>query len=159
VRLLLFFFLLALWLVLNESLAPGHVALGAAISLAALAAYSRLQAPRAHGLRRPLVALRLAGTVVADIARSNFAVARIVMGLGRRGRTAGFLAIPLALRDPAGLAALACIVTATPGTSWVRYERSQDRLTLHVLDLEADGEGLVRDIKRRYERPLMEIFE
>jgi multisubunit Na+/H+ antiporter MnhE subunit len=40
----------------------------------------------------------------------------------------------------------------------VRYERGENRLTIHVLDL-ADGDALVHEIKSRYERPLMEIFE
>jgi multicomponent K+:H+ antiporter subunit E len=154
----LFILLVALWLVLNESVTPGQLLLGAAIAVGAVAVFSRLEGRRARVLRRPLTALRLAGTVAVDIVRSNIAVARIVLGLGRRDRTAGLLPIPLALRDPAGLAALACIVTATPGTSWVRYERGENRLTIHVLDL-ADGDALVHEIKSRYERPLMEIFE
>ena len=154
----LFFALLALWLILNESLAPGHLLLGAALALGGVAVYNRLQ-PAANRMRdRPGAALSLLGLVFADIVRSNLAVGRIVLGLGRRDRTAGLLAIPLALRDPAGLAALACIVTATPGTSWVRYEREENRLTIHVIDL-VDGDALAHEIKDRYERPLMEIFE
>ena len=43
--------------------------------------------------------------------------------------------MPLELRDPGALAALACIITATPGTSWVRYDRAASVLTMHVLDL------------------------
>ena len=149
---------LALWLVLNESLAPGHVVLGTGLALAAAAVFSRIEGRVPAPLRRPTVAVRLAAAVIADIVRSNVAVARIVLGLGRRDRRDGFLEIALALRDPAGLAALACIVTATPGTSWVRYDRADNRLTIHVLDL-ADGDALAREIKSRYERPLMEIFE
>ena len=30
--------------------------------------------------------------------------------------------IPLDLRDPYGLAALACIITSTPGTLWVNFD-------------------------------------
>ena len=41
----LFLALLALWLVLNESLAPGQVLLGAALALGGAAVYSRLQLP------------------------------------------------------------------------------------------------------------------
>jgi multicomponent K+:H+ antiporter subunit E len=155
----LFFLLLALWLVLNESIAPGHVLLGAAIAAGAAAAFARLQAGQpGHGARRPWTAVRLAFRVAADIIRSNVAVARIVLGLRRGTRTPGFLPIPLALRAPAGLAALACIVTATPGTSWVRYDRDLGLLTLHVLDL-ADPDATVSEFKQRYETPLMEIFE
>lgn len=152
-----FLVLLVLWLVLNETLAPGHVLLGTAIALLGVRAMRTLR--RHPGpVRRPLAGVKLLFAVMGDVLRSNIAVARIVLGFGPPRRTAGFLAVPLTLRAPAGLAALACIVTATPGTSWVRYDRDDNLLTLHVLDL-ADGEALVHEVKQRYERPLMEIFE
>ena len=56
------------------------------------------------------------------------------------------------------LAALACIITATPGTAWARYDSRANVVTIHVLDL-VDGEGLVRTIKQRYEVKLKEVFE
>jgi multicomponent K+:H+ antiporter subunit E len=62
------------------------------------------------------------------------------------------------VRHPGGLAALACIITATPGTSWARYDAARNTLTIHVLDL-VDEEAWVRLFKGRYERRLMEIFE
>ena len=94
-----------------------------------------------------------------DIVRSNFAVARIVLGLVRgREVRAGFLDIPLDLRDPHGLAALAAIITSTPGTVWVDLTPDGKTLTLHVLDLQDEAELILR-IKTRYEQPLMRIFE
>ena len=154
----IFLVLLALWLVLNESVAPGHWILGAAIALAASAAYFRIEGGRRARPWRPAASLRLLAVVTADVVRSNIAVARIVLGLRRGGRTAGLLPVPLTLRDPVGLAVLACIVTATPGTSWVRYDRAQNAVTIHVLDL-TDEQAWIRAFKERYERRLMEIFE
>jgi multicomponent K+:H+ antiporter subunit E len=154
----LFFVLFALWLILNESLAPGQLLLGAAIALGCVAVYKRLQ-PGANRVRnRPGAALSLLGLVFADIVRSNLAVARIVLGLGARSRSAGFLSMPLELRHPGGLAVVACIITATPGTSWVRYDSAANTLTIHVLDL-VDADDWMRLFKQRYERRLMEIFE
>ena len=92
-----------------------------------------------------------------DIVRSNIAVLRIALRLPAPGRVAGFLSIPLELRDPRGLAILAGIVTATPGTSWAHYEAAANVLTLHVLDL-VDEEAWVRQFKDRYERRLMAIY-
>jgi multicomponent K+:H+ antiporter subunit E len=63
----------------------------------------------------------------------------------------------LDLRHPGGLAVLACIVTATPGTSWARYDATRNVLTLHVLDLVDEG-AWVTQFKQRYEKALMEIF-
>jgi multicomponent K+:H+ antiporter subunit E len=120
--------------------------------------YSRLRLPANRARNRPGTALRLLALVVADIVRSNLAVARIVLGLGRAQRSAGFLTLPLELRHPAGLAAVACIITATPGTSWVRYDSSANVVTIHVLDL-VDVDDWIHSFKQRYERPLMEIFQ
>jgi multicomponent K+:H+ antiporter subunit E len=97
--------------------------------------------------------------VIADIVRSNIAVARIILGLaGERERRSGFVDIPLDLRNPYGLAALACIITATPGTLWVSFDEAKATLTIHVLDLVDESEW-ARTIKGRYERLLLEIFE
>lgn len=154
----LFTVLLALWLMLQQSLAASDILLGAAIAAAGTWAYSRLHvgAKRARLRVRPL--LELGALFIDDIVRSNLAVARIVLGLRRGERTAGFLTLPLALRDPRGLAILACIVTATPGTSWARYDAQRNAVTIHVLDL-VDADAWVRDFKARYERRLLEIFE
>jgi multicomponent K+:H+ antiporter subunit E len=149
--------LVGLWLLLNQSVSPGQILLGFAVAL--LAAWSLtaldLQLPRITAIG---ALLRLVGLVAADIARSNVAVARIILGLaGRRGQPA-FLEIPLDTRNPYALAALACIVTATPGTLWVNHDATKSLLLLHVLDL-VDEEEWLRTIKGRYERLLMEIFE
>ena len=149
--------LVGLWLLLNQSVSPGQILLGFAVAL--LAAWSLtaldLQLPRVTAVG---AVLRLMGLVAVDIARSNIAVARIILGLaGRRGQPA-FLEIPLDTRNPYALAALACIITATPGTLWVNHDATKSLLLLHVLDL-VDEEEWLRTIKGRYERLLMEIFE
>ena len=66
--------------------------------------------------------------------------------------------MPLELRHPGGLAVVACIITATPGTSWVRFDRAANVVTIHVLDL-VDEQAWIRQFKQRYQRLLMEIFE
>src|SRR3546814_15389404 len=82
---------------------------------------------------------------------SNIAVARIIW-LGKHAdATPGFLKIPLRIRDPHGLAALACIVTYTPGTVWSDYSEAEPLLTLHVLDLK-DAAEWFHTIQRSEER-------
>ena len=149
--------LTGLWLLLNQTLAPAHILLGAILATM-LARYTSRLRPLHARVRRLDAAVRLILVVVRDIAQSNLHVARIVLGLTRRQIRSGFLRIPLELRDPHGLAALAMIVTATPGTVWAGLSAAEDELTLHVLDLE-DEAGLIRTIKQRYEKPLMRIFE
>ena len=148
--------LLILWLLLNQTLSLGHILLGGAAALVGGWALAALEPPKAR-LRRLGAIFRLAALVLADIVRSNFAVARIILGLGRRERTSGFVDIPLELRDPYGLATLACIITSTPGTLWVGFDAASGTLTIHVLDLIDESEW-VRTIKGRYERLLLEIF-
>jgi multicomponent K+:H+ antiporter subunit E len=147
--------LLLLWLLLN-GLSAGHILLGGAVALIGGWALAALAPPKAHA-RRLVAILRLAAFVLADIVRSNVAVARIILGLGRRRWISGFVEVPLELRDPYGLTTLACIITSTPGTLWVDFNEASGTLTIHVLDL-VDKTEWVRTIKGRYERLLLEIF-
>ena len=153
---LLWLALIAMWLLLNETVGLGQVLVGALVAWVGLYARALLQ-PASAELRRPRAAVALMGIVAADIVHSNVAVAALVLR-GRRRHASGFVEIPLATRHPAALAALACIITATPGTAWAGYDRQANLLTMHVLDL-VDPAASVRAIKDRYERRLMEIFE
>jgi multicomponent K+:H+ antiporter subunit E len=150
-------FLLVMWLLLNQSLNPGHVMLGSILGIAGSWALTTLEPPAGH-LRRPRAMLQLAIVVLKDIVRSNIAVARIILGPRARNETSGFLDIPLELRAPYGLALLALIVTATPGTLWVAFDPAKGVLTVHVLDL-IDEDVWIATIKQHYERHLLEIFE
>jgi multicomponent K+:H+ antiporter subunit E len=147
--------LLAFWLMLNQTLSLGHVLLGLVVALVGSRTLRTLQVPQG-GPRRLAPALRLTALVVADVVRSNLAVARIVLQ-PRRGMTSGFVRIPLTLRNPHALAALACIITATPGTLWVAYDAVRGVLTIHVLDL-VEEQQWIGTIKGRYESRLLEIF-
>jgi multicomponent K+:H+ antiporter subunit E len=150
--------LLVLWLMLNRSVSLGHVALGLLLGSGVAWASSGLR-PLQPKLRRTYLAGALLAIVLRDIVRSNFNVARVVLEF-RRGKElrSGFVKIPLLLKDPHGLAVLAGIVTATPGTVWVGHDVDTSVLTLHVLDL-AGEDALIAEIKGHYERLLREIFE
>lgn len=151
------FGLLALWLLLNQTTSLGQFLIGCVLALVGGWVLTTLQLPRAR-VRRPSALLRLLGLVSVDIIHSNIAVGRTILGFGRRQRTSGFVNVPLELRNSYGLAVLACIITATPGTLWVNFDGQKGLLIIHVLDLIEEGEW-VRTIKDRYERHLMEIFE
>lgn len=148
--------LFILWLLLNQTFSLGQILLGIAVGLVGGWALIALELPKPH-LRRPVAVLRLAALVLADVVRSNIAVAQIILGLGRRERRPGFIQIPLDLREPYGLAVLAGIITSTPGTLWLGFDETSGTLTIHVLDLTDESEW-VRIIKSRYERRLLEIF-
>jgi multicomponent K+:H+ antiporter subunit E len=148
--------LFAIWVLLNGSVAPGIIVLGAVLAVGVSHLFTALDPARTR-VRRVRAALRLVLAVLTEVIRSNKAVAQIILGSRRRDRRSGFVRIPLDTRNPYSLTALACIVTATPGTIWVEYESTENTMLLHVLDLidEADWSAI---IKQRYEKPLMEIF-
>ena len=144
------------WLMLNESVSAGHLLLGAALALV-VPWFTERYRPDKPALRGALTACRLALVVLADIVKSNLIVARQVLGPESRVRPA-FVWVPLDIRDPHGIVALAAIITLTPGT--LSSDLSEDRrhLLVHALHVD-DAEALVDDIKQRYESPLREIFE
>jgi multicomponent K+:H+ antiporter subunit E len=146
------------WLVLQQTIALDQILLGAVLAVLLAWASSQLRPLRAH-LGRLDLAAALILVVLYEIVRSNIGVARIVLGLVRdREVHSGFVQIPLELRDPHGLAALAAIITATPGTVWAGLSADGKQLTLHILDID-DEQQWIRYIKGRFERPLMRIFE
>lgn len=147
--------LFVFWLLASRSVAPGPVVVGAIIAVLGGWALALLDPPRVR-IRRPGLILRLLGRVFVDIIRSNIAVARIVLSR-KPARRAGFMHIRLSLREPHALAALACILTATPGTAWLEFDPEEGWLLLHVLDLIDEAEW-VHIVKERYEAPLLEIF-
>ncbi len=147
----------ALWLVLHETLALGHVLLGLAIGLVIPLITASLR-PRQVRIRRPLVLVRLVFTVGFDVVKSALEVAADVLRLDRRNPNSRFVRIPLELRDPGALAALATITTVVPGTVWSELAFDRSAVLLHAWDLTDEAE-FVAHFKARYERPLMEIFE
>jgi multicomponent K+:H+ antiporter subunit E len=149
--------LLALWLLLNQSLSAADVLIGAlaALVLPRLTAPLRPTAGRMH---RPLVALRLIAVVATDVVRSALEVAAGVLSARRRPLRARFVVVPLDVRNVQALATLALITTIVPGTVWSELAPDRSRLLLHVFD-SADDASFVAHYKARYERPLLDIFE
>ncbi|OJY71679.1 MAG: Na+/H+ antiporter subunit E [Sphingobium sp. 66-54] len=146
--------LFVMWVLLT-GFSPGHILLGAVVALLVSRVMLTLKAepPR---IRFSMAIVRLAMLVLADIIRSNVAVARIVL-FRPAGQRSGFIEFPTELRDPQALAALAIIITATPGTLWLQHDAQRHLVLIHVLDLVDEAEWIAL-IKTRYERLLMEIF-
>jgi multicomponent K+:H+ antiporter subunit E len=148
--------LLVMWLLLMQSVSLGQILLGAVVSLIATWSMTRLR-PATNRITRWGAVARLVAVVIVDVTRSNLAVASIVLSpVGRR--KSSFLHIPLELKSPNALACLALILTATPGSAWVQFNRNTGMLLIHVFDL-VDEEVWIHLLKVRYETLLMEIFE
>ena len=91
-----------------------------------------------------------------DVLISNIRVAIQVLGPERRIHP-GFIWLPLDIANIHGIAALTSMITLTPGTVSAALSDDRRYLLVHVLHLD-DPDELIRQIKSRYEAPLMEIF-
>lgn len=149
--------LFALWLLLNLSVSPGNLLLGALLAILAPILLAPLRPQHAH-VKRPWVVAKLIGRVGLDVITSNLQVARGVLSAKRRPPRSAFVHIPLVLRDVHGLAALSMITTVVPGTVWSELALDRSMLLLHVFDLRDEAQ-FIEHFKHTYERPLMEIFE
>lgn len=148
--------LFALWLMLNQSVAQAQLVLGAVVAIATPLLTSPLR-PAGPPLRRPLVLLRLVATVGWDVVRSSLQVGIGVLRAAWQPPRGRFVLVPLALRNPHALAALAMITAVVPGTVWAELAADRSGLLLHVFDVE-DEAAFIAHYKHRYERPLQELF-
>jgi multicomponent K+:H+ antiporter subunit E len=148
--------LFALWLSLARSMSPPQIVSGLALAFIVPLLTTTLRVKAR--VRRPLVVVRFIGTVAYDVLASSFEVARGVLSWPWRQPRSSFVVIPLELRDPVGLAALAMVTTIVPGTVWSEIALDRSRLMLHVWNV-AEEDTFIRRFKARYEKPLQEIFE
>lgn len=146
--------LFALWLVLARSASPAQLVLALAFALVVPLLISGLRAKAR--VRRPLAVVRFIAIVGYDVIVSNLQIAWSVIAW--RKPDSRFVVVPLELRDPVGLAALAMVTTIVPGTVWSELALDRSAMLLHVWDA-PDPSAFAERFKARYERPLREIFE
>ena len=155
-RPLLSLLLVAVWLLLQQSIALGDVLVALLIGWTVPQLVRRFLVDPVLP-RRPGTALRFALTVLWDIVTANITVARIVLTPWSRPQPA-WVVIPLELRDPHAITLLAAVITLTPGTVSCVIDEEGWRIYVHALDC-PDPADQAAQIKQRYERPLKEIFE
>ena len=145
-----------IWLLLANSIAPGQILLGLLLGWA-IPIFTLRFWPEAVRMCRSLALLRFLAVVLYDILIANFLVAFLILR-GPRQMTPQFVVVPLALRSDLGISLLANTVSLTPGTvsAWLSPDRRN--LVVHGLDV-VDPVDLIATIKRRYEAPLIEVFE
>ncbi len=148
--------LLVLWLLMVHSLNLGQLLLGGFLAWAIprLTHAFLVEVPR---VRRPLKLVIYVLQVLAGILVANIQVARLVLG-PREKLAPAFIELPLELRNEFLLSLLSSVISLTPGTVSASLSPDRRTLLLHALD-GSDPEGLVAETKRRYEAPLLEIFE
>ncbi|MGB3072069.1 MAG: Na+/H+ antiporter subunit E [Ottowia sp.] len=149
--------LVVMWLVLNRSVSAGQIILAVVLGILLPVLFEPLRPGRAR-IRHPLVLARLILVVGYDVLLSNLEVLSGVLTAKRRPPESRFIVIPLDLRDPSALAALATITTVVPGTVWCELARDASSVMLHAWNA-TDDEAFIAHYKERYEAPLRKIFE
>lgn len=152
------FALLLFWLLLNQTLEPAHLLLGAFLAIVVPLLTKSLQPMPYPRIRKPFKLFRLFGMALVEIVRSCFNVSWLILFTPKSKLNSQFIKIPLTMRDPYGLALLSCLINSTPGTVWVEILPEKHELALHVFDLH-DEQWWIDTIKTQYEKPLIEIFE
>lgn len=108
-----------------------------------------------RALRRLRALAVLVAIFLAELLKSSITVARTAFARHPQVSPA-IIAVPIELRTDLAVAALANLVSLTPGTTSLHV--SADRCTLYVHCLDAPSAAKVRHkIKRTFERRLQEI--
>ena len=146
---------LVFWLLMAEDFSVGHVLMALLLALVMPLIASRLEREFAR-MARLDVLLKLVGMLLWDLVKANFTVARQVLGRDAR-LTPHFIWIPLELTNIHGISALAAVITLTPGTVAAALTEDRKHMLVHVLSTD-DPQGMVAEIKHRYEIPLRKVF-
>lgn len=149
-------FLWIIWLLLNNTVAMGHVVLGAVLAIIIPMITSGFW-PEKVCVRHPLALFKFLIVVLWDILIANVVVAKLILG-NKDKLQPTFMHIPLDIESPLAISILANTISLTPGT--VSCDLNEDKTVLLVHGLhEEDPSDTVDTIKKRYEAPLKEIFE
>lgn len=148
--------LIAVWLLLVNRWAVGSlvfaVILGIVIPLLTAPYW-----PDTARLKSPGRIPGYVGVVLYDIIKANFIVAGIVLFKPARALQPAWVVVPLDLRQPEAITALASTITLTPGTLTCDLAEDGRALLVHCLHA-PDPDAVVDEIKTRYEARLKEIF-
>jgi multicomponent K+:H+ antiporter subunit E len=148
--------LLGGWLLLNRGFSLGQFLLGIGVAVVIPLLMAPLR-PRPGPLRRWSVLARLILRVGHDVVLSAIQVSAGVLRTKGRPPRGAFVIVPLDLREPHSLAALAMIMAVVPGTVWSELSPDRSELLVHVFDME-DEAAFIAHFKTDYELPLKEIF-
>jgi multicomponent K+:H+ antiporter subunit E len=148
--------LLAVWLLLVNSLHPRMILLGVVFGIM-IPWYSHAFLPLAPRIHSWGAGFRFLPVFLYDIVIANFSVAATILRFWKQPNSV-WLHVPLDIRDPFGVVTLANVISLTPGTVSSRLNGDRTALLVHALHVD-DPAAEVANIKARYEKPLMEVFE
>ena len=153
---ILSFILILIWLFLNSTVAIGHIVLGTILAIL-IPLFTSNFWEKNVSIGSPLTLLKFIFIVAYDIIVANLTVARQVMDSNDKLKPK-FFNLPLDIKHPLAISTLASTISLTPGT--VSCDLSEDKTYLIIHGLVIDDENeTIKEIKQRYEAPLMEVFK
>ncbi len=149
--------LTAVWMLIVARMTLGNLVLGLVLGTFIPVVTSAYWPDRPR-VRNSRMILEYVVVVIWDIIVANVVVAMIVVLKPNRDIRSHWIAVPLDLTSPEAITILAGTITLTPGT--VSAMLCADGHSILVHCLHTDDPDAVRDeIKSRYERRLLEIFQ
>lgn len=97
------------------------------------------------------------GILIWDIFIANFQVAKLILFRRNKDLKSRWLVVPLDLKAPEAITALAGTISLTPGTVSADVAADGRSLLVHALDVDDEAAEIAR-IKARYEARLKRIF-
>jgi multicomponent K+:H+ antiporter subunit E len=148
--------LVVVWMLLLNSVTLGGLLLGVIFGTLiplATAAYW----PNRPKVRLGWPVVDYLAVVVFDIIVANFEIARLILFRRNKDLRSHWIVVPLELRSPEAITALAGTISLTPGTVTSDISADGRSLLVHMLDVD-DTDAAVKRIKTRYEARLLRIF-
>ncbi|SEO42882.1 multisubunit potassium/proton antiporter, PhaE subunit [Salinihabitans flavidus] len=145
------------WLALVNKITLGNLILGGALGMI-VPLVTAPYWPDRPTLRNPLMAAEYILVVLWDIVVANVQVAMIILFKRNDAIHSKWVTIPLDLTSAEAITVLAGTITMTPGTVSVTLSADGSNLLVHCLHTD-DPEAVRDQIKARYERRLMEVFQ
>lgn len=148
--------LVVVWLLLENRITPGGIALGVVFGLV-LPIFTHPFWPNRPRIRFGRSLAAYACVVLVDIVVANFQVAWIILFRRNASLRSRWLVIPVSLSSAEAMTVLAATISLTPGTVSADISADGRYLLVHALDV-ADAADEIARIKDRYEARLQRIF-
>jgi multicomponent K+:H+ antiporter subunit E len=153
---ILSFTLLISWLLLNNTIAAGHIVLGTILSIFIPLLTASFWQEKVC-VKNPLVLVKFVGLVLYDIIMANITVAKQVLSPNNTLKP-NFFKLPIKLEHPLAISVLSSTISLTPGTVSCDLSKDKSYLLIHGLSVE-NVEQEIETIQQRYKKPLLEVFK
>ncbi|OSQ44364.1 cation:proton antiporter [Thalassospira alkalitolerans] len=149
--------LLVVWVLLVNEISAGTVVFGAILAIVIPLITSNFW-PARPKIGNAFAICEYGLIVLWDILVANVIVAGLILFRKTESLESKCVVVPLDLTSPEAITTLAGTITMTPGTVTIDLSADAKSLLVHCLHA-PDPQGVVDDIKTRYEGRLKEIFE